>query len=137
MLGIRMDDKYLREMSSSKYKDLKVWMKSIELVSEIYDLVKLLPREERYGLSDQMRRAAVSIPSNIAEGHGRHTDKEFIKFLSISRGSLFELETQLEICRRLNYVDASRLSGVGERITEISKMLNSLINYRLRNELNT
>ena len=137
MLGIRVDDKYLREMSSSKYKDLKVWVKSIELVAEVYDLVKLLPGEERYGLSDQMRRAAVSIPSNIAEGHGRHTDKEFIKFLSISRGSLFELETHLEICRRLNYMDASTLSGVGEKITEISKMLNSLIRYRIKNELNT
>ena len=124
-------------MSSSKYKDLKVWQKSMDLVSMVYALIKLLPKEEFYGISDQMRRAAVSIPSNIAEGHGRHTDKEFIKFLSISRGSLFELETQLEICLRLNYMEESQLSGVVNKITEISKMLNSLISYRSKNLLST
>ena len=122
------------EMSSSKYKELKVWEKSMDLISDVYTLVKSLPKEEMYGLSDQMRRAAVSIPSNIAEGHGRHTDKEFIKFLSISRGSLFELETQLEICRRLNYMDMVCLTPVMNKITEISKMLNSLISYRKNNE---
>lgn len=73
-------------MQTSDYRNLKVWQKAMDLTVEIYSLVKLLPREETYALADQMRRAVVSIPSNIAEGHGRNSDKEFIKFLSISRG---------------------------------------------------
>lgn len=84
-------------MQTSDYKNLKVWQKAMDLTVEIYSLIKLLPREETYALADQMRRAVVSIPSNIAEGHGRNSDKEFIKFLTISRGSLLELETQIKI----------------------------------------
>ena len=84
-------------MSWKHYRDLIVWQKSMELVDEIYRLTNLLPKEELYCLSDQMRRAAISIPSNIAEGHGRQTSKEFRQFLSISKGSVCELETQLEI----------------------------------------
>ena len=82
-------------MAWSSYRDLVVWQKSMELTEEIYRLVKTLPREETYGLSDQMRRAAVSVPSNIAEGHGRNSEKEFIRFLCMAKGSVFELETQI------------------------------------------
>ena len=85
-------------MKSSDYKQLIVWHKSMDLVVEVYSLVKLLPKEELYALSDQMRRAVVSIPSNISEGLGRNSDKEFIQFLSVSRGSLWELATQIEVC---------------------------------------
>ena len=100
----------------------------MDLTVEIYNLVKRLPREETYALSDQMRRAVVSIPSNIAEGQGRNSDKEFINFLSIARGSLWELETQIEICERLHYIDSELASKVYSLTTEVSKMLNSLSN---------
>ena len=120
-------------MKSSDYKQLIVWHKSMDLVVEIYALVKLLPKEELYALSDQMRRAVVSIPSNISEGLGRNSDKEFIQFLSVSRGSLWELETQLEVCERLNYFDNSKTSKARNLITEISKMINSLANSLHKN----
>ena len=113
-------------MKSSDYKQLKVWQKAMDLTTEIYKLVRLLPKEEIYALSDQMRRAVVSIPSNIAEGQGRNSDKEFINFLSIARGSLWELETQLEICVRLGYIDSSLTPNVYNLTTEVSKMLNAL-----------
>ena len=100
----------------------------MELTVEIYKIVKLLPREETYALSDQMRRAVVSIPSNIAEGQGRNSDKEFINFLSIVRGSLRELETQIEICERLSYIDSSLKSNVFCLTTEVTKMINALSN---------
>lgn len=115
-------------MKSSDYRQLKVWQKAMDLTVEIYSLVKRLPREETYALSDQMRRAVVSIPSNIAEGQGRNSDKEFINFLSIARGSLWELETQIEICERLHYIDSELASKVYSLTTEVSKMLNSLSN---------
>ncbi len=84
-------------MGYRSYKDLIVWQKAMDLVDEIYTLVKVLPKEELFALSDQLRRSAVSIPSNIAEGYGRRGHKEFAQFLSIARGSLFELETQILI----------------------------------------
>ena len=115
-------------MKSSDYRQLKVRQKAMDLTVEIYNLVKRLPREETYALSDQMRRAVVSIPSNIAEGQGRNSDKEFINFLSIARGSLWELETQIEICERLHYIDSELASKVYSLTTEVSKMLNSLSN---------
>lgn len=115
---------------NSDYKRLNVWQKSMDLTVEIYQLIKSLPKEEKYALADQMRRAVVSIPSNIAEGHGRNSHKEFIKFLSISKGSLLELETQLLICNRLDYLSVRQVMNVFESIEEISKMLNSLIAYR-------
>ncbi len=108
----------------------------MDLTEEIYRLVKFLPREETYALSDQLRRAAVSVPSNIAEGHGRNSDKEFIKFLSISRGSLLEVETQLLLCNRLAFISEIQSEKAQSQITEIGKMLNALISYRL-NHSNT
>ncbi|MFA5010608.1 MAG: four helix bundle protein [Ignavibacteria bacterium] len=83
------------------HKDLEVWKKSIDLVSEIYEITKSFPKEEIYGLTNQIRRSAVSIPSNIAEGAGRNHDKEFIQFLYIAMGSSSELETQIFICKNL------------------------------------
>ena len=115
-------------MKSSNYKELKVWQKAMDLTVEVYKLVKLLPKEETYALSDQMRRAVVSIPSNIAEGQGRNSDKEFIQFLSFARGSLWELETQIEICLRIGYIDQSLATNIYNLIAEISKMLNALSN---------
>ena len=116
----------LKDMKLSDYKQLTVWQKSMDLTVEIYSLVKLLPKEETYALSNQMRRAVVSIPSNIAEGRGRLYHKEFFQFLSISRGSLYEIETQLEICERLNYIDKTKTNKAKSIIVEISKMLNAL-----------
>lgn len=115
-------------MKSSNYKELKVWQKAMDLTVEVYKLVKRLPKEETYALSDQMRRAVVSIPSNIAEGQGRNSDKEFIQFLSFARGSLWELETQIEICLRIGYIDQSLTTNIYNLIAEISKMINALSN---------
>ena len=113
-------------MKSSEFRDLKVWQKAMDLAEEVYTLVKYLPREETYSLSDQMRRAAISIPSNIAEGQGRITTKEFVRFLSMARGSLWELSTQIELCERLRYLNKSQTKNASMLITEIAKMLNAL-----------
>lgn len=118
-------------MQTSDYKRLKVWQKAMDLTEEVYRLVRLLPREETYALSDQLRRAVVSMPSNIAEGHGRGSDKEFVKFLTIARGSLFEVETQLLICNRLYLLTKETTQLAFSMITEIGKMLNALISFRL------
>jgi four helix bundle protein len=109
------------------YKDLILWQKSMELVKETYSLVKKLPKEETYALSDQMRRAAISIPSNIAEGNGRKSKIDYVRFLDISRGSLYELETQIYIGMMLNFFKENETQTVFLLITEINKMINSLI----------
>ena len=107
------------------YKNLDVWQKSITLVTNVYQLVKLLPKEETYALSDQIRRSAVSIPSNIAEGSSRNSKKEFIQFLYISLGSLCELETQLLIAKNVGYI--SNTEKINTEMISIKKMLNALI----------
>lgn len=117
-------------MQTSDYKQLKVWQKAMDLTMEIYRLVKFLPREETYALSDQLRRAVLSITSNIAEGHGRGTDKDFVKFLWIARGSLLEVETQLIICNRLSLINVEESGFAQSLIVEVGKMLNALITYR-------
>ena len=109
------------------YKDLIVWQKSIALSIEIYRLVKLLPKFETYGLADQMRRAVVSIPSNIAEGKGRNSAREFVHFLSIARGSQKELETQIYLCTQLEYFTDEDASVAFNLCEEVGKMLNALI----------
>ena len=114
------------------YSNLIVWQKAMELVAEVYKLVKLLPKEETYALSDQMRRAAVSIPSNIAEGSGRKTKPDFVHFLSVARGSKYELETQLLICVRLGYIKEEQAETAFELCSEIGRMLNSLIKKLVR-----
>ena len=114
-------------MGYLNYQDLLVWQKAIELVKEVYSLVKLLPAEERFGLGDQMRRAAISIPSNIAEGEARKSRKEFANFLSIANGSRAELETQLIIATQLEYIDKGQTKPALSLCAEISKMLFALI----------
>jgi four helix bundle protein len=115
-------------MRSSDFRELKVWQKAMDLTVEVYMAVQHLPKDETYALSDQMRRAAVSVPSNIAEGHGRDSSKEFIRFLSMARGSLRELSTQIEICERLHYLEETRTSVSKTLIVEVDKMLTSLAN---------
>lgn len=109
------------------YKELRVWQMAIELTKEIYRIVKLLPKEELYGISDQMRRAAVSIPSNIAEGQKRNTQKDFIQFLSIASGSTAELETQLIICKETDLLSENELQNAFELCESVEKMLSALI----------
>ena len=110
------------------HKDLIVWQKSMDLLVEVYRLVKKLPKEETYALSDQMRRAVVSIPSNIAEGRGRSSEKDFLRFLFMARGSRAELETQILACIRLNYFEEIEAEPALNLSSEISSMLNSMIN---------
>lgn len=111
------------------YKELDVWVKSRALVKEIYILTKDFPKDEMYGLTSQMRRSAVSVPSNIAEGIGRQYKKESIQFFHIARGSLYELETQLYIAADLNYLQLSNLSELILQLEECRKLLGGLIKY--------
>ena len=121
------------EMKIHDYRKLVVWQKSIDLVVKIYRIVKELPEEEKYALSDQLRRASISIPSNIAEGYGRIYNKELLHFLTISRGSLYEVETQLIIGKELGFFTDSKIEPALLLITEISKMLATLIK-KLKND---
>lgn len=112
---------------SYKYRDLVVWQKSIDLAQEIYRVTQEFPKAEIYGLTSQMRRAAVSVPSNVAEGQGRLNKGEFRQFLGQARGSLLELETQTELAHRLGFLSAAATSGVEQKVQEILRMLNALI----------
>ncbi|MED9968386.1 MAG: four helix bundle protein [Ruminococcus sp.] len=109
------------------YTDLLVWQKSMDLVEEVYRSIRCLPKDEIYALSSQIRRAVVSIPSNIAEGQQRRSTKDFVYFLSVARGSNAELQTQLYICRRLGYLQKSQIEPSIQLSNEIGRMLNSLI----------
>ena len=114
------------------FKNLIVWQKAMELTKKVYGLVKQLPVEERFALGDQLRRAVVSIPSNIAEGNGRSGNKDYAHFLAIARGSLYETITQLELARELGYVGGdNRSKAVMEEINslagEVSRMLTSML----------
>lgn len=116
------------------YKELIVWQKAIKLVKEIFILTDKFPRSELYGLISQMRRAAVAIPSNIAEGYGRKSSKEYAQFYSISYGSALELETQIIISKELSFTPTQNFGKVDLLLEEVSRMLNSMIS-RMR-ELN-
>lgn len=109
------------------YKDLLVWQRAIELAVNIYKLTNYFPKEERFGLTSQMRRAAVSIPSNIAEGRSRKTRKDFVQFLRIAHGSLAELESQIEIASQIDSTKHIDYTHVLTLIEEIGKMLNGMI----------
>ena len=111
------------------HKDLDVWKKSVSLVTSIYEVTKTFPNDEIYGLTNQIRRSSVSIPSNIAEGSARQGDKEFAHFLYISLGSLSELETQLIIANSLNYLSLKDYDSVITSLEEIRRMLLGLIKY--------
>ena len=114
-------------MEVSNYQKLIVWQKAMELTVGIFKLAEKLPKKEIYALSNQMRRAAVSIPSNIAEGHGRRYPREFVRFLLIARGSRAELETQLQLCVKVGYLTNADITETSKLISEIGKMLNTLI----------
>lgn len=109
------------------YRDLIVWQKAMDLVELVYQATKKFPKEELYGLTNQIRRAAVSVPSNIAEGHARNSTAEYRNFLSMARGSLAEVETQLLIAVRLKYIDSEKLTELLSLQMEINKMTNALI----------
>lgn len=109
------------------YKDLLIWQKGIELVKLVYVSLENFPKDEIFGLQNQMKRSAVSIPSNIAEGWGRSSTQNYIQFLRIARGSLLELETQLIIARELDFITDLKFNEIGGLITEESKMLNAFI----------
>ena len=114
-------------MLQKPHKKLDVWKKSIELVQKIYELTKTLPKIEEYGLTNQMRRAAISIPANISEGAARQTKKEFMQFLHMAQGSLSELDTHIEIAQRLYYVKEVSLRELSALMNDIDKMLTGLI----------
>ena len=116
--------------SNASFRDLRVWQSSIDLVEEIYKLSRSFPQPEIYALTQQMRRSAVSVPSNIAEGHGRTTPKEFAMFLRNANGSLRELETQLIISQRLGYSAPEDCDRIQRHIGEIAKMLTGLMRYQ-------
>ncbi len=120
-------------MKVKDYKDLKVWQKGIEIVDKIYSLTDNFPKEELYGLTNQMRRSAISIPSNISEGFVRNHSKEYIQFLYISLGSCAELDTQLVIAQKRNYVGQDKFNELTEDINYETRMLVSMINAVKRN----
>ncbi|MBU1863225.1 MAG: four helix bundle protein [Candidatus Omnitrophica bacterium] len=109
------------------FKQLKIWQKGIEIVKDVYVITKKFPKEELYGLTSQMRRAAISLPSNIAEGFKRFHNKEYIQFLYIALGSAAELETQLIIAKEVGFIDKEKVEYVSEKLDHFSKMTSSLL----------
>jgi four helix bundle protein len=113
-------------LNERPHKKLDVWKKSIDMVTLIYEITKSLPREEDYGLKSQMRRAAISVPSNIAEGLARRTIVDKLHFLNIAQGSLSEIDTQVELCLQLKYFDTINYVKIETQLIEIQKMLSGL-----------
>ena len=111
----------------NSYRDLLVWQKSVDLVTEVYKMTQSFPTSELYGLTSQIRRSAVSIPSNIAEGYGRNSTNDYKRFLQFAAGSLFELQTQIEIAFNLNYISKNIFDEIFEKAKELDRMLLSLI----------
>ncbi|MBL7763603.1 MAG: four helix bundle protein [Chitinophagaceae bacterium] len=109
------------------YRDLIVWQKSMKLVTEIYTITKSFPSDELYGLTSQLRRCAISIPSNIAEGYGRNSTGDYKRFLQIAAGSIFELQTQIEIAGNLKYISKENFDIFFNNVKEVELMLLSLI----------
>ena len=121
-----MSEIFTEKVNIKTHKDLDVWKKSMDLVEEVYHLTKGFPDSEKYGLINQIRRCAISVPSNIAEGSARNTSKETTQFCYISLGSLAELETQLLIAERLKYYEST---DILDNVIEIRRMLLGLIKY--------
>jgi four helix bundle protein len=121
--------KGLKDLSEKlkNYKDLKVWQRSYQLCLQIYKITKGFPDEEKYGLTSQLRRAAVSVPSNVSEGYGRKTTPEYIQFLYIAYGSICEIETQILLSGDLGYIEPGRLEVLNEGVKEVERMLKRLI----------
>ncbi|MGA6985827.1 MAG: four helix bundle protein [Terriglobales bacterium] len=113
---------------SDSYRDLIAWQKAKRVALDVYRFTRRFPKDEVYGLSSQMRRAAVSVPSNIAEGKGRYSQKEFVQFLFHARGSLLELQTQISIARDLDYLDSIAFKNLESQTEELGRILNGLIN---------
>jgi four helix bundle protein len=109
------------------FRDLRIWQRAMDLVPAVYRLLDKLPREEEYGLAEQVRRAVVSVPANIAEGHARKHTKEFLQHLSIARGSLAELLTLLLVAERLNYLAAEDVTRIEQQIADLAMPMNGLI----------
>ena len=109
------------------FRELLVWQRGMELTSAVYRLTREFPKEELFGLSTQLRRAAVSIPSNIAEGQGRISRGEFVQFLGVARGSNFEVQTQIELAKNLGYGSGTSIDGCEQLSAEVGRMLNGLI----------
>ena len=105
------------------FREMKIWQKAREFVKEIYQTTAEFPSEEKFALASQMQRAAISIPSNIAEGAGRNSNKDFNRFLNIANGSAFELETQIYLAYDLKYIDKNKLENLTVKIIEIKKMI--------------
>lgn len=120
---------------SNSFRNLLIWQKGIELVKEVYVLTNYLPKEELFALSDQIRRSAISVPSNIAEGWGRYSKRYFMHFLSIARGSLFEVETQILLAIDLSYFDAEIAEKSLNICEELTRMLNSLLKKEAEHEI--
>ncbi|MEO6220870.1 MAG: four helix bundle protein [Ginsengibacter sp.] len=117
------------------YKDLDAWKSSMQLVKEIYLLTSNYPKDEIYGLTSQTKRAAVSIPSNIAEGIGRQYKKDTLQFLHISRGSLYELETLINVSLSVGIINKKQFDSIGPLIEKCLQILNGLINYHQKSDL--
>ncbi len=111
----------------STFRNLLIWQKSMDLVTKIYNSTQKFPKEELFGLTSQIRRSATSIPSNIAEGYGRDSNKEYLRFLNISISSLFEMQTQIEIAKNINYINETDFNKIYEDSREIERMLTSFI----------
>jgi four helix bundle protein len=111
------------------YRDLEVWKQTKDLVRLIYEVTKAFPKEEQFGLTNQLRRASVSIPSNIAEGCGRNHSKDSIQFFFISRGSLYEVETQIIVSFDLGYITIEEQNSILDNIKSCKRLLNGFINY--------
>jgi four helix bundle protein len=120
-------DAHVRLTMSASYRDLRVWQSAMDMVIEVYKATDSFPRHEMYGLAGQMRRAAVSVPSNIAEGKGRLTDRDRAHFFSQARGSLLELETQIIISQRLSYLADAVATALLSRCQDAGRMLNALV----------
>jgi four helix bundle protein len=112
---------------AKNYRDLIVWQKAMDHCTAVYEATRLFPKDELFGLTQQLRKAVVSVPSNIAEGNGRGSTADYVRFLGYSRGSLFESQTQLEVGRRLGYIAENVTQPISDLSNEIERMLNSMI----------
>ena len=115
------------KQEGGSYRDLLIWQKGLKLARALYEVTRLFPEDERFGLTAQIRRAAVSVPSNIAEGQARQGKKEFVRFLYITKGSLAELDTQCTLALEFGYIEEKRNQELLERISELQRMTYSLI----------
>jgi four helix bundle protein len=116
-------------IENNSYIELNVWKESRILVKEVYAILQQFPKDEQFGITSQLKRAVVSVPSNIAEGVGRNTTKDSLQFFYVSRGSLYELETQLYLCFDLNFISESQLKTILEQILVVKKLLAGFINH--------